>query len=393
MFARTSLLLVLTALACAPPPVIPSRPPEAPVLENAELPIVTRVSWWRLEGSAPAGTVVRIHLDEACLGPALRVVSPEQLRQGLDLDLAGGTVNVFTAIAIDVRGVASDCSGAVTVRYDRPPVPERPKFSVSPPPPTRATHFVLGGVAVDADTVRLFRGYYCQGVPQAVLSAVEFSRVGFAIDVLPNSQSNYVMDALSPTGDRSACSNPELVASDNQAPFVDPRMRSPMPTPELRAFVHVSGDAALGRVFLGDDCRGPLIGVCETLGCMAVQVEFPATPSASFSATATDPVGNVSECIASADAWWFDPNVQDPAVQLESGFPFCALVPVSSSAVVLYDGPDCEPLNERTRVAGSYLAGPGFNLNGLFGPSDGGVISARGTDGVSFFPCSAPLER
>ena len=201
------------------------------------------------------------------------------------------------------------------------------------------------------------------------------------------------MDALNLSGDRSPCSNPELVASDHQAPFVNPRMRSPLPTPALRAFVHVSGDATLGRVFLGDDCLGPVIGVCATFGCMAVQVEFPATPTASFSATATDPLGNVSECIASADAWWFDPYAQDPAVQLERGPPLRALVPVSSTAVVLYDGPDCEPLNERTRVAGSYLAGPGFNLNGLFGPSDGGVISARGTDDVWFFPCSAPLER
>lgn len=398
MGARSRWVLVLL-LACSPPPPRPApSPPVAPVLEEGVSP--SFVMRWTLRGSAPGGTQVRIHLDDACLGPVWRDVTPEQLQAGLEVDLAGGTVNVFTALAVDAAGLASDCSAPVKMRYVRPLPPQRPDVTIRPAPPSRETHFTLTGAAVDATSVRLFRGDNCVGEPHETISAEDYARLGFGVDVTENGSLVVSLDSLNVVGQHSSCASQQWIVNDRTPPRVEARLRSPTPSPSPFALVSVSREASEGWVFDGPGCGGGMLALCLGPDCAAVPVLFqPGTGE--WSAQATDALGNRSDCVDSQEPWRVDPMVPEPAVVLEvSDAPYSpgnalrALVPASSTVVRLFDGPDCDGQAQRASIAARHLAGEGIYLPTYFGAADGGLMSGRGIDATSSeLACSLPVTR
>lgn len=383
--------LLLTVLACTPAPV-PPEPPAAPVLEGDGA-LVFHFQW-TLKGTAPPETVVRLHLDDACRGPALRDFTSAELGEGVSLDLVSGTPNVFTAVAIDAQGLSSACSAPVRVRYERPARPRRPEATITPPPPTRETRFVIRGTAEGATSVQLFEDFNCIGSPIGELGVDAFREVGFTVEVPPNVGRVFVLRALNQVGDVSACSSTLSAFSDHFPPVVQLAILSPRPSPERSALIGLSSDAALGTVFLGPDCAGSVLSSCSGSDCTAFPVEFPMAPSSSWSATAVDGLGNSAGCVNALDSWEWDPLAPAPLIELTSNQqPLKGLVPASCAWVELFDGPACDPAHLRAFVAGVRLAGPGVFTGSFNVPSDGGVLVARGLslDQQTAYPCSQPV--
>lgn len=390
MPARLTAFCLLTTLACAPTPQT-FLPPEPPVLEGDDTPFISLQLQWTLKGTAPDDTQVRLHLDDACRGPAWRDVTPDQLSEGLRIELASGTINVFTAVAIDARGVSSTCSSPVRARFERPPAPQRPEPRATPPLPTRETHFTIRGTAREAVTVRMFEGAACVGPPLTTLTVDDFAGPGFGVDVRPNGTRQLSFDALNLISQRSSCSPPVYLASDQQPPFVDPRLRSPTPSPEQRAIISLGLDAFRGDVFLGLGCGGGLLARCEAPWCSAFEVIFPPNAVQDWSAMAADELGNSSGCVDSLEPWRFDPNESVPPVQLTTSLPVRGLVPASNTWVYLFASPGCDSTFQYERYEPRELMVYGVYPEGRFGPSDGGLLSAAGFDGTSWYFCGNPV--
>lgn len=387
-------MLLLTVLACTPAPM-PPVPPAAPVLEGDG--VLAFDFHWTLKGSAPADTIVRIHLDDACRGPALRDVTSARLSEGVQVDLVSGTANVFSAVSIDAFGVSSACSEPVRVRYERPARPRLQELNLTPALPTRETLFVIRGTAQDAVSVELFEGFSCSGTPIGELSADAFRNLGFSIEVQPNVSRVFVAQALNVLRERSSCSSSVLAVSDQYPPVMQLSILSPKPSPEQKALVAVSYDATFGTTFLGPDCTGPMLGSCSGADCRAFPVQFPMASSSSWSATAVDQLGNDSGCFTAPDSWEWDPLVPTPVLELTRKMHpqfLYGLVPASCAWVEIFDGPVCGDADRlRAFIPGVQLAGPGYYTVNFNQPSDGGVLVARcrSLDLMTASPCSQPV--
>lgn len=377
-----------------PAPATPTLP-AAPVLEGDGAVSMRRE--WLLTGSAPEGTVVRVHLDVDCRGPSWRDLTAEELRAGLLINLVGGPENVFAAVAIDARGAVSDCSDPVRVRFDRPPLPQQPDVQLTPALPTRETHFVIKGHAADATTVRLFdlQGR-CDGVPLATLSEEDYGTRGFELDVTPNVSHGFVLDALNALGERSSCNAVVSVYSDQTPPFVTAALLSPTPSPDRRAFIELTQELVdWGYAYLGADCVGAGLASCNGSGCRLLEVEFPELAVQPWSAFAIDSLGNRSACVNSSTPWEWDPGAPSPTVRLfASGQWLRALVPARNAFVEIYDGPTCDLAQLRARVPSRDLASSGLFTSSFTEYSDGGVLTARSSSalGSTDEPCSAPVR-
>jgi hypothetical protein len=387
---RVSWLLVIV-LACAPAPE--PEPPSAPVLEgDGALVYDFR---WTLKGSAPSDTVVRLHLDDQCRGPSLRDFTSAELADGVALELVGGIPNVFTAMSIDSRGLVSPCSAAVRVSYVRPGLPRFQDVNLRPTPPVRDTHFVIRGTAHDAVTVQLFEGSDCFTAPIAELSPDAFREDGFPIEVEVNTTQAFVLQAINVIGQTSACSGVFYATSDQKPPLLDPKILSPMPSPERSAFIRVTGEGATGTIFDGQDCTGAVLTTCTGYNCSAFLVEFPMAASSSWSVIAEDPLGNRGGCVNSPERWEWDPLAPLPALELFLGPSpqfLHAKVPSSTTWVDIFDG-SCDSNHFRARVSSTQLLSNGYYTGNLNVPSDGGVLVAQGlnVDLVTVYPCSNPV--
>lgn len=369
-------------------------PPDAPVLEGDGVFVVDYR--WTLKGTAPADTIVRLHLDESCNGPSLRDFTSAELAEGVALELVGGTPNVFSAVSIDTRGLSSACSAPIHIRYQRPQRPSAPQVRISPPGQTRATRFTIQGTANDGVTVQLFEDNFCLGAPLGELSVPEFHDVGFTVDVEPNHSRVFTLRAVNALGEMSPCTPTYSVFSDQTPPAVTPSFLSPRPSPEQRAYVSISYDAASGSTFLGPDCTGLLITTCSGYACAAFTMEFPMASMSSWSATAADALGNTSDCVNASESWEWDPLAPAPPIVLmDSGTQYLrALVPASSAWVEIFDGPTCgDPDHLRARVTAEVLAGSGYYTGQFQVPSDGGVLVAHGLNAnmMTASPCSQPV--
>ena len=391
------MFVVLTALACSPATMAPGTPPDAPVLEGEEAATTSPFLQFIIKGTTPDGTLVRVHLDDACRGPVWRDLTAEQLREGQPIDLASGTTNVFTAMAVDSKGLASTCAAPVRVNYARPPPPQRPELRALPLLPTRETHFVIRGSAENSIAVRLFEGPGCSGTVFGTLSTDVFTQTGFEVDLLPNVVRIFSVDALNAAGQRSTCSNSLFLTSDRKPPFISPALQSPSPSPELKSFITLTpygDDVARGAVFLGPGCTGEELATCLGLACTGFEVGFPPTPTSRWSTRAADSLGNETECLDAVEPWFFDATVPLPGVQLVAGFVLRGRVPASASAVLLYDGPDCVEVNRSpVLLQRQELVGQGVSLLNHLGPTDGGLVSVLASDGFSAYPCSGNVQR
>ncbi len=385
-------LVLLCLFGCTSAPTSPA-PPDAPVLEGDGVFVVD--FRWTLKGTAPADTIVRLHLDASCGGPALRDFTSAELAEGVALELVGGTPNVFSAVSIDTRGLSSACSAPIHVNYQRPGRPSAPQVRITPPGATRATLFTIQGTANDGVTVQLFEDNQCLGVPLGELAVPEFHDVGFIVEVEPNGSRSFTLRAINALGEGSPCTATYSVVSDQTPPVVHPYFLSPMPSPELSAYVSISYDAASGTTFLGPGCTGPVISNCNGYACSGFAMEFPMASRSSWSATAADALGNTSDC-ANAQSWEWDPSAPAPEIVLmDSGSQFLrALVPASSWWVEIFDGPTCgDPDHLRVRLSAVQLAGTGFYTGQFQVPSDGGVLVAHGLDVnlTTVSACSQPV--
>ena len=105
------------------PPTLSATDPPSPANDNAP----------RVQGSAEAGSQVRLYAAAGCTGSVLASGSAADLAgAGIAIGVADNSTTVLSATATDARGV-SGCSGSLEYVEQTPPPP--PVAPVAPPPP------------------------------------------------------------------------------------------------------------------------------------------------------------------------------------------------------------------------------------------------------------------
>lgn len=370
--------LTVLLVACVPgPAAAPPANPDAPVFALPEA--VVRSPELTLRGEAAANVSLRLFADSACAGPVFLRATAEEFGEGLKVELVPWASNVFSASAVTSRGVASECSRPVTVRY-MPTIPWSPPTLTSAPlSPSKQTRFVLSGVAPTGSEVRLHE-YSCYAAATASLSADDYFLVGFPVDVEPNMRRIMAVEAVL-DGNRSSCPDITLF-NDTAPPTLEVRLGSPSPSPQRKALVVIGGNqGALTRLTASPDCSGDPLNDCGE--CAVQQVEFPPNVSTVFSVLAIDAAGN-HVCVQGEQPWVHDPSLpNEEAVVLRQGHPVLAQVPAGRTTVQLFHSLDCSgPLIEE-------LSAWDFVYAGFAGPFTGDALSARSvrSDG-GLDPCS-----
>ncbi|RYZ38320.1 MAG: hypothetical protein EOO71_24470 [Myxococcaceae bacterium] len=186
-----------------------------------------------------------------------------------------------------------------------PTVPVLTGFTPMSPSST-TTNPVLAGTTEAGATVKLFVGTACQGTPLATVTAsATTGAFSSALSLTANTTTSLTATATDAANNVSACSAGLTYQHDSLAP----------PAPTFTGFTPLSPSTHLQpvlagtgepnasvRLFTGTSCQGtPLatMTAAAITGVFSRQVSVTANANTSFSATATDAVGNTSTCASS----------------------------------------------------------------------------------------------
>ncbi|WP_147444149.1 MULTISPECIES: Ig-like domain-containing protein [Corallococcus] len=182
-----------------------------------------------------------------------------------------------------------------------PTVPVLTGFTPVSPSKT-TTNPVLAGTTEAGATVKLFLGASCQGTPLATVTAASNGGFSSTLSLTANTTSTLSATATDAANNASACSSSISYQHDSIAPS-PPTLTgfTPVsPSTNLQPLLSGTGEPnATVRLFAGASCQGtPLatLTAAATTGAFSRLVSVTANTSSSFSATATDAVGNTSLC-------------------------------------------------------------------------------------------------
>lgn len=259
--------------------------PAAPSIAAAS---PTRAAPVLASGSAEAGATLRVFEAGAQVGAD--AVAAEGGAWSASLPLAEGA-HVLTATATDPAGNTSAASEAISVLVDCT-APAAP--TVTAASPTRASPVVIGGSAEPGSTVRLLDGA-SQAAPDIAAAADGTWSASLELAEGPHS---FTATATDPAGNTSIASAIDAVVVDRTAPAA-PSIAVASPT---RANpVSVGGSAEAGatvHLFEGSAQAAPDTVAAQS-GSWSASLNL-AEGTHSFTATATDAVGNTSAASAVA---------------------------------------------------------------------------------------------
>ena len=187
----------------------------------------------------------------------------------------------------------------VASKIDFPLVLAEPTFtSTSPASPGASVNPLLQGSADPESTVKLYADSGCSGSPVASDSASGFESPGIATTVEKASTTTFYATATI-GGLTSACSTSSITYV-NDAPAKPSLAWTDPESPGAKTSIHVGGSAAAGttvELYSTDNCTGsPVTGTAAQLASPGLAVTVSGNTTTTFSATATDPAGNVSAC-------------------------------------------------------------------------------------------------
>jgi hypothetical protein len=339
--------LVALFTACEPPPTPGPQAPAAPVF--APLVSPTPFSVVTLKADAPPDTVVRVFVDDACAGPVLFDAPSAKLAVGVPVSLVPRSDNVFTARAVSLQGLRSECSAPVGVRFEPKDRPGAPVVHSEPASPARTSRFRLVGKAPDAELVQVFADA-CGGALLASVSREDFESVGVPVEVVANTFRTFFIQSIDVTRQRSSCASLVLLSDVAPPGITSVNVGSPNPGSEPQARLVVNGTSDLLRVdaFFGHGCRGAPVASdrpsAGTFGVVATPVVPLSDGEYDWSIRGFDALGN-SVCVDASEPLVSDftlapaaPVLRANGVLLESRIP----VWLPGATVRYFAAADCE---------------------------------------------------
>ncbi len=291
-----------------PAPTLSAISPASPANENSP----------KLQGSAAAGSTLRLYPSADCSGPALASGSAAELEgEGISVAVPDDSTTTIHATATSAAGNTSGCSGSVTYTEDssapETTIDSGPSGSTSNPTPTFSFHSSEAGSAFECSLDSGVPSFGpCSGpgaahTPTANLSdgpytfRVRATDAAQNTDPTPATQAFEVETAAPPAPTLSAIS-PASPANEN--------------SPKLQ------GSAAAGstlRLYTSADCSGPALasGSAAELEGEGISVAVPDDSTTTIHATATSAAGNTSGCSASSVTYTEDSSA--PETTIDSG--------------------------------------------------------------------------
>jgi hypothetical protein len=205
----------------------------------------------------------------------------------------------------------------VSIGYTEPnPAPAAPTITTVPASPANDNSpRVKGTVGAGNPTqAKIFANGTCTGPPLDTGTVAELIGAGIPVPVpLPDNSTTTFSASVSNSGGDSPCSNQVTYVEDSAAPGAPTIAASNPASPSAELQPELTGTAEAGstvEVFESANCSGPVEaqGPAATFAAPGLTVQVAGVGTFTFSARATDAVGNVSPCSAP-----FDYTVPAPA--------------------------------------------------------------------------------
>ncbi len=277
--------------------------PAAPEITGSDPPSPGQSTAPRLQGTAEAGSVVRIHTDPfTCNDASIVATGTAADFAGAGIQVpAGSGVSEFAASAMDASGNVSGCSTPYEYAQDSNP-PAAPTLSgTTPASPSSESSPLVGGSAESGSTVKIYGDASCSGSPLATGSAAEFGGAGIETPVTPNGTTTLYATATDAAANVSACAGPLNYVEDSFSPTptltgTDPDSPANDNFPKLQGGGAESG--ATVYVFAAPGCQASpaATGTAAELNGAGIEVQVPGDSASKLSVTAVDALGNVSGC-------------------------------------------------------------------------------------------------
>jgi subtilisin family serine protease len=224
--------------------------------------------------------------------------SVTEVRQGLL-----GSVDPVPSLAGKTTSGGRLDAGAATALFDSVPPPVPDLSATNPSSPSKNNQPRLKGSAQPGTTVELYANAACTGSPVASGTAAQFAGAGIAVTVGDGTETEFSARATDMTPLDSDCSAPISYTenTDVVAPSPPQLTGTDPASPSLSGVLWILGAAEAGsteRVYAGSSCAGSPIATASaaTLGSPGIPVQVAEGATAVFSATATDPSANTSDC-------------------------------------------------------------------------------------------------
>ena len=161
-----------------------------------------------VQGTAQAGSLVRIYPTGNCSGTALASGSAATFANpGITVSVAADATTTLTATAADAGGT-SGCSNSQSYLEDSTPPPPPSITDTNPDSPADDTNPEVTGSAEAGSTVSVHGSGDCTGTALATGSAALFAAPGFTVTVPDGAVTTLTANATDAAGNGSTCSAP-----------------------------------------------------------------------------------------------------------------------------------------------------------------------------------------
>jgi hypothetical protein len=292
--AQPEVVVTGTCGSAPAPPVFTGTDPASP--SNDSTPSI--------EGTAEAGSTVKLYDDDACTDPPVAMGTATGGVFSIPVTLVGDGTYTFYATATNSFGT-SDCTAPDHIQYVLDTAaPDAPTVSgpASPGMSTSITVEVDSGDLDDLLKVTLYRTDDCTGTPEGTPNQSTVDGIAaFNVTVDANTTTSFTAISTDEAGNPSACSNvysythdsidpatPAITASDPASPANDtsPKLIGTTDAGTTMS-IHLQSDCSDDQGWTGSDA------VFTTTG---IQVAAAAGTTTTFYAKATDLAGNESSC-------------------------------------------------------------------------------------------------
>lgn len=307
--STTFVTYVEDSTAPAPPALLGTAPASG---ANENAPVVS--------GTAEAGSTVTIYGGDCAGAPLGAGTATAGGGYAVTIAVVDDTTTTLRATATDGSGNTSACSASAVVYTEDSTAPAPPALTGTTPlsPSGSVTTPLVAGTAEAGATIRLYTSGACAGTPAVLATAGAGGGFTATVGVGTDTTSTIRATAEDGAGNVSSCSAGLDYVHDISPP-APPVLGAMAPAgpandnaPELSGTAEPNAEIV---VYASADCSGAPagVGVADVGGSFTVTVAAPDDLVTTFTATATDDVGNLSGCSAGVD-WEEDSTPPAPPI-------------------------------------------------------------------------------
>ncbi len=290
----------VSACSNALPYVHDATRPSKPVLVSTVPGSPSTSTTPQVRGTADAGTTLRLYTDACVTSIGLPVTVAADRSFSVATTVAANTTTTFRARATNGVGTTSDCSDPLAYVSDTQPPAAPVLTGTTPASPSSVQAPTLNGTSEVGVTVRVYASAGCVGTPIATFGPTSVTSFARVVDATPNTTTTFSASATDAAGNTSTCSTSLAYVHDGTGPSA-PSLTGTTPTsPGASTTPTINGTTEAGTtvaLFNNGNCSGSAVA---TLGSapasFAINTTVSAVSTTTFSANATDTLGNTSGC-------------------------------------------------------------------------------------------------